>query len=1018
MSPRRALVLALAALAACTDVKQDGAPAELVTVALYSPPRDPANCAAPAASPNIPLPNDLALQRAPGLPDGLQKELLLSFITAGGWPSDQVQPFTLPIYRRTRDASGNYVPATGPAGIDTATLNDSTVALLRVDGPSIERLPFTASYVPPAAGAPAGTPGVLRLTPASGPWPAGGRFVASIRGGDAGVKTSNGVPLGADSPIALVAPNKNLKVREFQPLGSIPDAACSPAGNTDEIETLETLRGLYGTAKLWVGIPDTGTCTGLAGIPAPCWLPGAAPAGAPSAFDAVATVFPHAELAAITTFTTQAGTRPVTDAAGGTVPLPSDFLLDPATGKVRNIPTFGPAAAGLATLDGFSTTATHLIPLSGPVSAAAASVNHDSVRIYDLTGGVPTQLRDQSALPAQTPQIVTQPPQFNQDVGGQPVAGTLALAPAVPVQVPVAVSPTQVVPVPPLKERTRYLVIVTNDVVDVTGAKLKRSTLMDILFTLTSPIYSDGGTPSDPSDDVNHAAGLGLSSADARGLQAIRDGLSPVLTALGLKDCSGTNRCAVLAYTVTTQSVTGVSLQLAAAPYAIETGATPAQAIFTPTAATAVTPPGGTPTANVAAFYDVTFKSVDAIDKTTGALRPTLADDLADPAVLGTLLTDLHALVAVPAAASVPACPSPPFPAGARCAKLVVVGHGLNGSKEALFAVASSLASQGFLAAAIDFPLHGARNWCSSNADCTTDGTADGVCTPFEGGDGQGDATPPGTCTTGVPRTADSRYFATANFFRLRDAFRQNVLDQSALALALSRPPASQGIPQPPGNPLTAQFPAGVVTDPSAVYYGGISLGSIAGTSVVATNPRISRAVLSVGGGTFVDVATNSSTYQDDLDAVLASIIPGYTRPKVTPGDPAFDPAVAESYVQTLAVAKWVLDPADPINYAAHVRTAPLPNLLTPDPADLQLPKDTFAQVAKGDTVVPNPFNFLLDQLIADDLVVYVDDDPAGGNAPHGMLGSIAEVQADAAQYLLDLSLPTLVGGVRPVPVP
>jgi hypothetical protein len=1010
MLTRRALVLALAAASfACTDAKQDGAPEELVTVALYSPPRDPQNCAAPPAAPSIPLPNDVALQRVHTLPDGLQKELLLSFIGNGGWPSDQATPITLPIFRRTRNAAtGAYVAAVGPSGLDTTTLDETRVAVLRIEGTTVERVPFTASYTAPAAGAPAGTPGVLRITPTGSRWAAGSQFVAAIRGGDHGVKTSNGTPLGADSPIALIAPDKDLSIKEYQPLGAIPDSACSAPGTADEIATLETLRRLYGQPQQWGQVADVPTCTDVAGG-APCWLPGEPPAAKPSAFDAVATVFPHEEIASIQTFSTSGGTRPVTDAAGGTVPLPSDFLLDPTTGKVRNVPAFGAAAAGLATLDGFSTTATHLVPLSGPVSAAPASVNGNNLRIYELTPGGPVKLRDQSALPGNTPQIVTQPPQFNSDVGGQPVTTTLALAPAVPLPV----NPTTVVPVPPLKERTRYLVIVTNDVLDVAGAPLKRSTLMDILFTLESPIYSNGGTPSDPSDDINYAAGLGLSNADAAGLQAMRDGLSPALTALGLKSCSGGARCAVLAYTVTTQSNTGVSLQLAAAPYSVEVGG--GQAVFTPTAATPVSAPPGVPTASVAGFYSVTFNSVDAIDKTTGALRPTLAADLADPAVLPTLLAPLTALVAVPEAAAVPACPSPPFPAGARCAKVVIFGHGLNGSKETLFAVASSLASQGFIAAAIDFPLQGSRNWCSANSDCTTDGTADGVCTPFEGAN-QGDATPPGLCTEGVPRAAPSRYFITSNFFRTRDAFRQNVLDQSALALALSRPPASQGIPQPPGNPFTAVLPAGVITDPSAVYYEGLSLGSIAGTSVVATNPRISRTVLSVGGGTVTDVFTQSPAFAESVDALFATLIPGYTRAAITPGDPAFDPAIAQSYVRTLSVAKWILDPADPLNYAVHVRTSPLPDLLAnPNGSVPQTAKETFSQMALGDTVVLNPFSIVLNSLTAGNTVTYVDTDPAGGPVPHGMLAQIPEVQVDAAQYLVDTTFPA---SPRAVPVP
>ena len=71
---------------------------------------------------------------------------------------------------------------------------------------------------------------------------------------------------------------------------------------------------------------------------------------------------------------------------------------------------------------------------------------------------------------------------------------------------------------------------------------------------------------------------------------------------------------------------------------------------------------------------------------------------------------------------------------------------------------------------------------------------------------------PEGVCSGGsFPLPAGSRYFITANFFRTRDAFRQNVLDQSALALAISRPPQTASgapYPQPSANPFTAALPA------------------------------------------------------------------------------------------------------------------------------------------------------------------------------------------------------------------
>jgi hypothetical protein len=189
--------------------------------------------------------------------------------------------------------------------------------------------------------------------------------------------------------------------------------------------------------------------------------------------------------------------------------------------------------------------------------------------------------------------------------------------------------------------------------------------------------------------------------------------------------------------------------------------------------------------------------------------------------------------------------------------------------------------------------------------------------------------------------------------------------------------------------------PVGV--DPSTVYYEGISLGSISGTSVVATNPRITRAALSVGGGTVVDVLTNSPTFKPLVDGLFLSL--GIDRSKI-----ATDPVVAANYLRFVNIIKWIVDPGDPINYAIHLKAAPLPNLLANPPA-LQAAKEVFAQVATGDTVVPNPFNLLLDNLSQASTIIYALS-PAGGSVPHDILARVDQCKSDAAGYLADLTVP------------
>jgi len=200
---------------------------------------------------------------------------------------------------------------------------------------------------------------------------------------------------------------------------------------------------------------------------------------------------------------------------------------------------------------------------------------------------------------------------------------------------------------------------------------------------------------------------------------------------------------------------------------------------------------------------------------------------------------------------------------------------------------------------------------------------------------------------------ASGNFVISGNLFRTRDTFRQDIIDNSNLILAMARPPP----PFPAtaaANPVAAELLAqGIAVDPSQVFWEGQSLGGILGTLNVAANPRISEAVLNVPGGTFVDIASVSPAFAPTLIAILAA-------QGINPGTPQF--------LQFLQVAKWVFDPAEPINFAGRMigdATHPtLPNLLAPVTPPTAPPpqaaKKVYGQMAVCDNVVPNAFNLLL----------------------------------------------------------
>jgi len=213
-----------------------------------------------------------------------------------------------------------------------------------------------------------------------------------------------------------------------------------------------------------------------------------------------------------------------------------------------------------------------------------------------------------------------------------------------------------------------------------------------------------------------------------------------------------------------------------------------------------------------------------------------------------------------------------------------------------MLTVANSNAAEGMVTVAIDAAKHGDRAFCTSGTTGAASGCNGGaVCMPLLPAGAQGDVNPPGTCgtagffkrpvsstTCGGPATdpntclgkltdgitaVSGNYLVSGNFFRTRDSMRQDLIDESQLIRAVAFAPTpglrprtlvrSHGEPwcghQSPGHLLLGQ-----------------SLGAIQGAMDVAANPRISKAVFNVGGGTIVDIFTSSPAFKAASDQLLA----------------------------------------------------------------------------------------------------------------------------------------------------
>jgi dienelactone hydrolase len=903
--------LAVLAGGCAPSIPQNAAPAS-VTEAVFD-----------STAGDIPLPNDLALQSLPNAPLNAQVEILQAFAAQGGFPNDQEVAITVSFTRDVPQSDGSIkheVP-----DLDFTSFNAGTFFVLAVtaqqSGPAPLEPLSAADYATAPAADGKGQKGVLSIhRQGRVPWDPG-HYIMAIRGGANGVKTTSGDPVYPATTFYLIAQGEDLSTEKNigllrTQLGSI-EAARAAAAQLNQI----------------VAAYKQGP------------------------FQAVDQVFPHQELAAMSTFAIAPRVTQVElDPGRGLVPLPIDLLRDPVGGKLTPLAACtlaggsfngtacldkqgspSAAAAAFATLDGFSTTAAMLAPTSDLIQAS--TVTSDTVKLYDLSGSTPA-LVDPTTL-------IFEPAELQQSG----MSTTIALQPAGAT----SSDSTSVFRTRPLKDNTSYAVIITNGVKDKSGKALGTGTVGKILLFSNALI------------DANKKSQLpGIDDATAGGLEVMRQQLAPVVAASGF-----TKADIAMAYTFKTQSFLETAVKLAALPYT-QAAATALPGAVTPLTATqAFTKYGVDPAVdqgNIGGVLETTLTSFNLLDPQTGAFNPDPTKAAAET---------LKVLIVTPKVSNpaLQACGSAFGPlATARCAPMVIFRHGFGSGRAAALLVADGLAKEGLVTVAIDAAKHGDRTLCGvgdvfapgTTVPICSDGAACVALIPAAGN--QGDTKAPGTCAAGFTKAPVSRtcalggcpaasdgipiisgnFVISGNLFRTRDTFRQDMIDQSQLVRVIAFAPPSNYTAGT--NPVFDTLAAGgLVIDPSKVYYVGQSLGAINGAADVATNPRISKAVLNVGGGTITDVFATSPAFSPSVDQLLAGLGIG----KGT-----------SAYFQFLIVAKTVLDPADPINYVGHLTGNTLPNLLAPlggneNGSVPQTAKKVLDQVAFCDQTVPNPFNLV-----------------------------------------------------------
>jgi hypothetical protein len=265
---------------------------------------------------------------------------------------------------------------------------------------------------------------------------------------------------------------------------------------------------------------------------------------------------------------------------------------------------------------------------------------------------------------------------------------------------------------------------------------------------------------------------------------------------------------------------------------------------------------------------------------------------------------------------------------------VIIYGHGLGDSQfGAPTFAASTWAQKGFATLAIEITGHGFGPL--STTQVTTNSGNVIVATP-----GRGIQFSP-TVPIGP---SDGCILPTA--IGTRDCSRQTAVDLFALIAAIKN---TQGL--------------GLNLDTSRIYYTGQSFGSFYGTLFEAVEPEVLAGTLNSGGGTQVDAARLSPIARQVGAAYLAGFMPPRFNVPPAPSQAYFHDSFNDEYVYrgqaitdtvpgALAVqdafeeADWLGMLGDPLSYAAHLQAEPLPGV----PA-----KQMLVQFGLGDLEVPNP---------------------------------------------------------------
>ena len=567
------------------------------------------------------------------------------------------------------------------------------------------------------------------------------------------------------------------------------------------------------------------------------------------------------------------------DPAHGVVPFPNNLLLTGTTDLTLNIPVADPTnfadpQVALNALDGFSTSAPWSMTFSQPIDPTTL-LGGQTVRLFEVSlsgpGGGVTGITRELASPQEF--VVASAPS---DATGRTLA---------------------IVPTRPLMQMTSYMAVVTNGINTPAGAPVQ-SSLTYRLAERTSALCS-GGQSTLPA----------LPAAQACALEPLRQLVNSQEAAASSAGVAPGS--IVMSWVATTQSITpslqAIESVIAASPapttHVAPTGKTLADLgvglppiadiyigtidlpyyLSAPNALTSapgdcsVTQSGPTPCPPLTGFWHAA-PGAYIPQCTPFGLDPTSTNLTAcNPLPVATSTETVPLLMTVPNAASGKTRPTNGWP-------VVIFQHGVTRNRTDMFAIAGTLAAQGFAVVAIDLPLHGLTVVANPFYIGNTPFAALGAHERTFGIDLQNNTTgAPGP--DGAIDPSGSYFINLTSLLTSRDNLRQGEADLLELSRAAPSLLGAGGI------------------DANHVSFVAQSLGSIVGTVFLAIDPNVNVGVLNVPGGGIARLLDASPAFGPRIHAGLAAA-------GLTPGTPQYD-----AY---FAATQTVIDSGDPINFGGN----------------------------------------------------------------------------------------------------